>query len=198
MKTAAPPPSVLPTLIVVTGRPGSGKTTLAHALARAIGCPVISRDEIKEGLVNTLEHGGTLEKEANWHVYSVFFETVEFLLSNSITLVAEAAFQHKLWAPKLESLQKIARIKVVICSVDPYVARSRVVQRSLLDPRRMRFHEDLVVDAAKEGGELPISTYEPPKLSFPTLTVDTSDGYHPAIGKIVSFVHDPVISHSRA
>jgi len=40
-------------LIVVTGRPGSGKTTLAHTLAKAIHCPLISRDEIKEGLVNT-------------------------------------------------------------------------------------------------------------------------------------------------
>ena len=42
----------LPTLIVVTGRPGSGKTTLAHALAREIRCPAICRDEIKEGLAH--------------------------------------------------------------------------------------------------------------------------------------------------
>ncbi|MGH3246565.1 MAG: AAA family ATPase [Trebonia sp.] len=28
-----------PTLIVVSGPPGSGKTTLAHEIARAAGCP---------------------------------------------------------------------------------------------------------------------------------------------------------------
>jgi adenylate kinase family enzyme len=44
-----------PLLVVIAGRPGSGKTTLAHSLARKIGCPAICRDEIKEGFVNTMK-----------------------------------------------------------------------------------------------------------------------------------------------
>ena len=40
------------TLIVVSGPPGAGKTTLAHEIARAIGCPAICRDEIKEGMAH--------------------------------------------------------------------------------------------------------------------------------------------------
>jgi predicted kinase len=31
---------------------GSGKTTLAHEIARSVGCPAICRDEIKEGMVH--------------------------------------------------------------------------------------------------------------------------------------------------
>ena len=42
----------LPTLIIVSGPAGSGKTTLAHAIASAVGCPAICRDEIKEGMVH--------------------------------------------------------------------------------------------------------------------------------------------------
>jgi predicted kinase len=119
----------LPLLVVVTGRPGAGKTTLAHALAKAVRCPAICRDEIKEGLVNTTgdkgEPGGAVERE----VYEAFFATIELLLKRRVTLVAEAAFQHKVWGPRLEALRTIARVRIVICTIDPKLARTRHVER---------------------------------------------------------------------
>jgi cytidylate kinase len=42
----------LPVLVVVSGPMGSGKTTLAHRIAEAVGCPAICRDEIKEGMAH--------------------------------------------------------------------------------------------------------------------------------------------------
>jgi adenylate kinase family enzyme len=42
-----------PKCIIVTRSPGSGKTTLAKKLGGRLWMPVTSRDEIKEGYVNT-------------------------------------------------------------------------------------------------------------------------------------------------
>ena len=44
-------------IIVVSGTPGSGKTTLARQLAIALELPLISKDVIKEALYDTLGTG---------------------------------------------------------------------------------------------------------------------------------------------
>jgi hypothetical protein len=156
-------------------------------LARAIRCPAICRDEIKEGVVNALPEETPLTDEVQRHTNDAFFKTVELLLRHGVTLVAEAAFQHKLWAPRLEPLMALARVRVIVCAVEPELARRRHVERGLADPERERFHGDKAVRAAREGRELPIVEYDPPRVDVPTLVVDTADGYRPAIEKIVRF-----------
>src|SRR5208282_812647 len=115
---------VLPTLIVVSGPPGSGKTTLAHAIGRAVPCPAICRDEIKEGLVHAERDksiGGVSQR-----TFETFFGVLRLLLSAGVTVVAEAAFQDKLWRPGLEPLLGRADIRIVHCIVDPALARERI------------------------------------------------------------------------
>ena len=178
-----------PLLIVVAGRSGSGKTTLAHALAKEIHCPAFCRDEFKEGFVNTMNgNHDALGNDVNRGIYETFFRAVELMVTNGISLVVEVAFQHKLWASKLEPLQALTRMLVVICTVDPPLARERFIERGLADPMRERFHGDRAVHAAREGIRLPIEDYNPPRLSVPTLCVDTMDGYHPGMEEVVSFV----------
>ncbi|RYG25126.1 ATP-binding protein [bacterium] len=167
----------LPTLIVVTGRPGAGKSTLVPLLAKAIRCPAVSRDEIKEGLVNTV--GGALDVEVALATNEAFFDTIRLLLERKVTLAAEAAFQHRLWAPRLEELQKIAKVRIVVCSINVELARSRHAERSASDASRGRYHD---------VGPL-AETYDPPGFDLPTLIVDTSDGYRPGFEEIVAFAN---------
>jgi len=177
-----------PLLIVVTGRPASGKTTLSRILSTEIKCPLVSRDEFKEGYINTFQsHHNDLPSTATQDIYAVFFQTIELMLSNNISLVAEAAFQHKLWHPKLRSLANIADIRIVICDIAPALARSRFIDRMSSDAGREKFHGD-EAELLQQPDDSLITSYKAPDLPFPTLKVDTTEDYRPDIGRIVEFI----------
>ena len=149
-----------PTLVVVSGPPGSGKTQLAHALAAAIGCPAICRDEIKEGMVHA--RGGTFQPTEGDPLtsltFSVFFDVVRRLLEADVSVVAEAAFQDRVWQQGLQPLLPLATVKILRCAVPDEVARERKVRR-MAEPTRA------------------------------ALVVDTREGYEPDLAAIVSFVN---------
>ena len=119
-----------PRLILVTGPAGSGKTSLAYALGRAIGCPVVSRDAIKEGMV-VAEPGfaATTGDHLTARAYEVFFATLALMLRAEVTTVAEASFGHQRWVTGLASLTDLAHLRVVRCQVSDAEARSRMQRR---------------------------------------------------------------------
>jgi predicted kinase len=104
----------LPVLVVVSGPAGSGKTTLAHKIALGIGCPAICRDEIKEGMVqNTPDFVAAKGDELTVRTLPVFFGVLDLLVRAGVTTVAEAAFQDRVWRPRLEPFRGLARIRIV-------------------------------------------------------------------------------------
>ena len=180
----------MPTLVVVSGPAGAGKTTLARRVGRAVGCPVICRDEIKEGMAHC-SPGFTPARgdELTVRTLPVFFGVLELLLRAGVTTVADAAFQDHVWRPRLDWLGGLAQLRIVHCGVAADVAFRRAVRRADDSPER-RAHadpglgHDLAEFARQHQEFIRVS------VNAPSMEVDTTDGYRPGLEDIIIFVND--------
>src|SRR5262249_17795194 len=156
-------------------------------LGKRLWMPVISRDEIKEGYVNTygVKHD-QLPLDTNGLVSDFFFGIVNQYLAGKISVVIEAAFQHKVWEFRMPKILELASPLIVICSVDDAVAARRHLQRGLENPNREFYHGDKRVAHYRETGEIsPADSYTAPKFNVPTIQVPTDGEYIPCIDEIV-------------
>jgi predicted kinase len=186
-----------PLLVIVRGKPGSGKTVLARRLAEtdALGLPLLSRDAIKAGLVET--HGfesDAVRARVVPLAFDLFHQTIDLWLREGVSLIAEEAFSRGRAETALRALTRLADAVAITCDTSDEEAARRYIERENTNPRK---RQDVLADTIDQmaRGTYPWRVFDAFDLGVPALRVDTTHGYEPNLDTIVAFCRSGRTGH---
>jgi predicted kinase len=121
-------------VVVVTGIPASGKTTLATVLGARLGWPLMSKDVVKEALFDAL---GTGDLQWSQRLGRAGHVVMYSLAATMPRVILEAHFQRGVAEPELLALNR--RIVQIYCRCPVDLAADRY-RRRIEDPARHAGH----------------------------------------------------------
>jgi predicted kinase len=160
-------------IVVVTGPPASGKSTVARALAEGLRLPLIAKDPVKEVLFDALGHT-ELEwtKRLGTAVYPLLYHALETQLQAGRSCVVEANFDHDAASERLRRLQERLPFRAlqVVCTAPPEELLERYVART--GSRHPGHFDELRVDDVREA--IAAGRWRRLELEGETIELDTS------------------------
>lgn len=126
-----------PAMVVVCGRSGTGKTTIARGLAHESGFRLLSTDAVRLELLGPAKGPsrfgeGAYRKEVTEHVYRTLTERADTLLAEGSGAVLDGTFLEQPQREALAALarQRAVRVNWIECVLEPQAVRNRLASRA--------------------------------------------------------------------
>ena len=181
--------SLMSSLIIVTGLPATGKSTLAIELSLQLGLPLVSKDDIKETIADSLGSGDrSLSKEYGKASFDIQFKILDRCLWANASVIAETYFHGELAKGAFEHLvaNRSCSVVQIVLRSDPDVIIQRFKDRHMRG-KRHSIHADSAVVSEIER-TLAAGKYNGVPIGCPTLVVDTTDFASVDVGSICEFI----------
>jgi len=167
------------TILIFTGLPGTGKTTLSRQVADALHTPLVAKDDIKEIMYDRI---GWSDKTFSAKLAQATFGIMEYVteqhLKHGQSIVLESNYSPKLASKQFQQWQKEygCGIIQIVCRTEIGVLAQRYFDRQLKD--RHPGHND--TGTAKEyranfRQRIANGEDQPLDVNGPVLLVDTTD-----------------------
>jgi predicted kinase len=149
-------------LILITGLPGTGKSTVARALASRYELPLLAKDSVKEPLLDAIGARDRAEsRRLSDASFAVMFALARDCLSAGTDLILEGNFRPGEHEPALEALipgsarqGDLIRIAQILCRSSESVRIARLLARAT-DPTRHPGHRDAELAIRESPAESP-------------------------------------------
>ena len=172
-------------LIVVTGSPASGKTTLATTIQRELGYSLLRRDALKEILMDGLGAADRAESQRLGGVsWSLLWAMLDQLAGRA-PIIVESNFSRGRDETSIAPLMDKARSIVLHCQTDASSIQRRIAARKGSTDRHPGHFDDIAWPELEQ--RLRDGDYGPLELPCPTLQIDTTDGLDPDLPTIIEF-----------
>lgn len=184
-----------PTIVLITGAPGSGKSTLGREMSIRLRLPFVARDDVRGGLLFTAgAWSDRLERiPPGDEAVEAFLGAVEHLMTSGVSCIVEYVIRRD----RPDDFDRIAALGdcvVIVTSCNDPMERVRtrnLTDRLVSSPpvleaagySSIEQHTEAVVTRMRS-----VADNMRVRFPVPILMVDTDDGYRPSLDDIHAFV----------
>lgn len=164
-----------PFIVIITGHPGTGKTSIGKGLSKEIDIPLISKDELKDRIFNTL---GYSDKEWSLKVSAAAHRIMDYVVDEELrsghSLILESNFKTEIDSERFAKLKDKYGCKLIqiLVTADGSVIFKRFIDK-MHGPERNPGHVEAIDEEAIRLGFL--EPYPPLDIGGEVIKIDTTD-----------------------